>query len=175
VYATDANLKHFGLTDLFTRELPEAVGDAEVIVLCCPHRVYAEGWEALRAAAPMAGHVVDACNLMRADDVEESGLTYAGIGRGRKSPPAVLVMAVFAGFRAVETGIGNELDGLLRLLNERYARMPFNQVRLAEVQRLAATCPTGCSIAPPGAVVAPPWPRLSALVRAAAGQTGLEG
>ena len=67
VYATDANLKHFGMTDVFTRELPEAVGDAEVIVLCCPHRVYAEDWGSIAAMAPKAKHVVDACNLMRAD------------------------------------------------------------------------------------------------------------
>ena len=60
VYATDANLKQFGMTDVFTRELSEAVRDAEVIVLCCPHRVYAEQWKAIAAMAPKAKQVVDA-------------------------------------------------------------------------------------------------------------------
>jgi hypothetical protein len=173
VHATDANLKHFGMTDVFTRELPDAVGDAEVIFLCCPHRVYAEGWEALRAAAPRAAHVVDACNLMRADDVEASGLGYAGIGRGRKSPPAALVMAVFAGFRAVESGAANEVAELVRFLNRHYAATPFNRVAFSEVQRIAGTCPTGCAIVAEGAALPPPEAGFqSRLVRRALGAVG---
>jgi hypothetical protein len=156
VYATDANLKHFGMTDVFTRELSEAVGDADVIVLCCPHRVYAEDWGGLVAMAPKAKFVVDACNLMRAEEVQESGLSYAGIGRGRKAPSASLVMSVFAGFRAVETGVANEVGELLGFLNARYAPTSFNRVNMTDVQFIAATCPTGCAIVDEGAVMSPP-------------------
>ena len=154
VRATDANLKQFGVANVFTRELPDAVGDAEVIVLCCPHRVYAEGWTAVRGAAPNAKHVVDACNLMRAAEVEGCGLGYAGIGRGRLAPPAALVQAVFAGFRSVEVGVANEVDELVRFLNQ-HASSPFNRVSFSEVLRIAATCPTGCVIREPATIPAP--------------------
>jgi hypothetical protein len=55
-------------------------------------------------------------------------------------------MSVHAGFRAVETEIANEVDELVRFLNQHYAQSPFNRVTFADVQRLAATCPTGCAV-----------------------------
>ena len=174
VYATDANLAHCGLSDCFTRELSDAVADAEVLIICCPHRVYADGWAAIRAAAPNARHVVDTCHLLHAGDVIESGLTYTGIGRGRKSPPAGLVMAVLAGFRAVETGVANEVEEIVHFLNQRHAQSPFNRVSLGEVQRIAATCPTGCTIREPGVVSAPDLRGPpSRLVATAAGQPAM--
>jgi UDP-N-acetyl-D-mannosaminuronic acid dehydrogenase len=173
VYATDANLRHFGMTEVFTRDLAEAVKDAEVIVLCCPHRVYADGWQAIAAVAHKAKHVVDACNLMRSANVVASGLGYAGIGRGRQAPSAGLVDAVYAGFRAVETGAGNEVAELVRFLNDRYAATPFNKVQFSEVQRIAATCPTGCTIVDTGAALPPPESGFrSQLVRRALGAVG---
>ncbi len=161
------------MTDVFTRDLAEAVGDAEVIVLCCPHRVYAEQWKAIAAMAPKAKQVVDACNLMRAADVEASGLAYVGIGRGRQAPSAALVEAVYAGFRAVETGVGNEVAELVRFLNVRYAPTSFNRVQFSEVQRIAGTCPTGCAIVSEGAALPPPESGFaSQLVRRALGAVG---
>ena len=59
------------------------------------------------------------------------------------------------GFRAAETGVGNEVDGLARFLNQRYAADGFNQVQFSEVQRIAGTCVTGCDIAAPGRVSEP--------------------
>lgn len=59
------------------------------------------------------------------------------------------------GFRAVETGVANEVHGLVEFLNARYAPDGFNQVRFSEVQRIAATCVTGCGIVAPGPVRAP--------------------
>jgi len=155
VHPTDANLKHFGMADLFTRELRDAVGDAEVLIVCCPHRVYADGWAAIRAAAPAARYVVDACHLMRAADVVESGMTYMGIGMGQETPPAELVLAVLAGFRAVETGVANEVEELVRFLNRNRTGLPFNRLEFGDIQRIAATCPTGCAIATPGPVKVP--------------------
>ena len=171
VYATDANLKHFGMTDVFTRELPEAVRNADVIVLCCPHRVYAEDWGSIVAMAPQAKHVVDACNLMRAEEVQESGLLV------RRHRPGQEGCAVAAGdpqssrgFRAVESGAANEVAELVRFLNERYAPTSFNRVKFTEVQRIAATCPTGCAIVDEGAAEAPAESEFrSQLVRRALG------
>jgi hypothetical protein len=109
----------------------------------------------LLAAAKKAKGVVDACNLWQAKDVERPGLGYAGIGRGRKAPPADLVKEVVDGFRAVETGVANEVDALVRYLNGKYARDGFNDVRFADVQRIAGTCVTGCAIVDAGPVRQP--------------------
>ena len=152
VYATDQNLARTGLTGLFTRDLAEAVSGAEVLIACTAHRLYLDQREALLAGARRAVGVVDACNLWRAADVERRGLGYTGIGRGTLPPPPALVADVAAGFRAVETGVANEVDGLVRFLNARYAKDPFSQVRFSEVQRIARTCVTGCAIVDPGRV-----------------------
>ncbi len=170
VHASDANLAAFGMADVFTRELGEAMRDAEMIVLCCPHRVYLDGWSAVVEAAPGVRCIVDACNLVRATNDQSSARAYAGIGRGRNAPSAQLTQEVVAGFRAVETGVANEVDALLGFLDQRYAVTKFAQVHLGGVRRLAATCPTGCTIAAPGAVTGSALSSPFALVRAAGDQ-----
>ncbi|HMV33886.1 MAG TPA: hypothetical protein PKA50_17335, partial [Gemmatimonadales bacterium] len=99
--------------------------------------------------------VVDGCNLWHAADVTGRGLGYTGIGRGRAAPSAELVADVLDGFRAVETGVANEVNGLVEFLNAHYAADPFNRVRFSEVQRIAGTCVTGCAIVAPGAARPP--------------------
>jgi hypothetical protein len=146
VHPTDQNLARTGLTDAFTQDLGRAVSEAEVLVACTAHRLYMDQRESLLASARKAVGVVDACNLWRAAEVVRPGLGYTGIGRGTKPPPPALVADVVAGFQAVETGVANEVDGLVRFLNGRYARDAFNQVRFSEVQRIAGTCVTGCAI-----------------------------
>ncbi len=170
VHATDANLKLYGMTDVFTQDLAHAVRSADVIVLCCPHRVYTETWETWRKFARRATHLFDACNLMRANEVTSQHLHYAGIGQGRKAAQAGLVLAVLAGFRAVEAGVTNEVASLVRFLNTMPGTTSFNRVAFGEVQRIAATCPTGCAIAAEGAAEngSAPWTG-SRLVRRALG------
>ena len=155
VYPTDQNLQRTGLADFFTRELEAAVAPAEVLVMCTAHRVYLEQREAMLAAAKHAVGVVDACNLWHAADVTQRGLGYTGLGRGASPPPAALVDDVLAGFRAVETGVANEVNALVEFLNATYAADDFNRVRFSEVQRIAGTCVTGCAIVAPGAARAP--------------------
>ncbi|MBP7616822.1 MAG: hypothetical protein KA756_14305, partial [Steroidobacteraceae bacterium] len=46
-------------------------------------------------------------------------------------------------------GVANEVDRVVRLLNERYAADEFNRVWFSEVQRIAGTCITGCAIVDP--------------------------
>jgi UDP-N-acetyl-D-mannosaminuronic acid dehydrogenase len=171
VYPTDQNLVRTGLSELFTRDLEPAVAPAEVLFMCTAHRLYLDRRVALLAAARHAVAVVDGCNLWHAADVQSPGRRYTGIGRGTGVPPADLVAAVHDGFRAVERGVANEVDGLVRFLNLRYAADPFNQVQFSEVQRIAGTCVTGCAIVAPGPVQ-PAAGRAgfdSALVRRAAG------
>lgn len=155
VYPTDQNLRRHGLAELFTRDLVEAVAPADVIIMCTAHRVYLEQRSALLAAARRAVGVLDGCNIWHSDDVTGTGKRYAGIGRGPGAPPAGLVAEVIAGFRAVETGVANEVAALVEFLNDRYAPDSFNTVRFSEVQRIAGTCVTGCAIVDPGEVTAP--------------------
>lgn len=145
VHERDANLRAHGLTGQFTRDLGAALRDAEVIVLCTPHRVYAEQWQEVRALAPGAVAVFDAAHLLGA---EAAGLRHAGIGRGRGAPDVALVERVVAGFRAVEVAVANEVAMLCEWLNRHYADGEFNRVEFGEVRRIAATCPTGCAIVP---------------------------
>ncbi len=155
VYPTDQNLRRHGLAELFTRDLDEAVAPAEVIILCTAHRVYLEQRVALLAAARKALGVMDACNLWQPGDVTQTGKRYAGIGRGTVPPSAEFVQEVIDGFRAVETGVANEVNALVGFLNEGYAGDPFNRVRFEDVQRIAGTCVTGCEIVDPGEVMPP--------------------
>lgn len=150
VYPTDQNLRRTGLTAFFTRNLEAAVEKAEVIFLCTGHRVYFDSRRELLAAARHAVGVVDGCNLWHARDLGPGSPGYAGIGRGTAAPAAALVDAVTEGFRAVETGVANEVDALMAFLNQRFAADDFNRVRFSEVQRIARTCVTGCAIVDPG-------------------------
>jgi hypothetical protein len=148
VDATDHNLVRFGLADRFTRDLGQAVAEADVVFLCTAHRLYLEEWPWIRRAARRAVGVVDGCNLLDHGSTD-AGIRYVGIGRGRRPPQRALLDAVLRGFRAVERGVANELADLVEFLNEHYALDPFNRVEFHDVQRLAATCATGCVIVDP--------------------------
>ncbi len=149
VYPTDQNLLKTNLSGVFTRDLAEAVAEAEVVVLCTGHREYIERRDELMAAAKALRGVVDACNLWHANDVTSRGVGYAGIGRGTAAPSSSLVDSVVAGFQAVEAGVANEVEALVTFLNSRYAADGFNRVKFGDVQRIAGTCVTGCRIVDP--------------------------
>ncbi|HSE47170.1 MAG TPA: hypothetical protein VLA89_17760, partial [Gemmatimonadales bacterium] len=151
VYPDDQNLRRFDVTDQFTRELPLVLAGAEVVVFCTPHKVYADGWAEIRGVGASLRGVLDACNLFP-HAADFGGLRHAGIGRGRAAPSAALVEAVYRGFKSVETGVANEVQGVVRFLNARYADTEFNRVRFSDVQHIAATCPTGCQIVDTGPV-----------------------
>ena len=146
----DQNLERFGLTDWFTNDMSDAVGRAEVLVFCTAHRDYLAIAEML-SQAPRAAVVMDACNLLPQAEMRPR-VAYCGIGRGRQAPPAPLIEAVLAGFKAVELGVANELRSVIEFLNRSYATSEFERVDFREVQRLAATCSTGCHIVDPAPV-----------------------
>lgn len=147
VPAHDANLERFGLTALFGSDLDAALRDAEVAIVCTGHGVYAADAAGIIARGRSLRAVIDGANTYRASDVESRGVTYVGIGRGRKQPDPAFVEFVEQSFRVVEHGTANEVSALADFLNERYAADPFNRVEFAEIRRLADTCPTGCAIA----------------------------
>ena len=49
-------------------------------------------------------------------------------------------------YRAVVRGVANELEQLVKFLNDRYADDVFNRVDFNEGRRFAATCSKGCDI-----------------------------
>lgn len=154
VKGDDQNLRRDGLQDCFTNDSGRALADAQVVFFCTGHAVYRANRAELMAAAPRARGVVDGANLFRAADFAGGGVRYTGIGRGTRAPDPALIDAVVRGFRAMETGVANEVAGLCDFLNRRFAAGEFNRVQFTEVQRLAATCPTGCAIADVGEVAA---------------------
>lgn len=151
----DQNLRDHDLVGRFTNDLDAALDGAEFAICCTAHRDYLEP-EALFGTRRDLRGVLDGANLYRRDAIERAGRRYAGIGRGRQSPPSALVDAVYAGFRAVERGVANEVGRLAEFFNRCYAVEPFDRVELAEVRRFAATCVTGCDIVEPGPVGMPP-------------------
>jgi hypothetical protein len=155
VYATDQNLVRSGLAGCFTRELRDAVADAEVLVFCTAHQEYLAGIDALLDQARGAVGVYDGCNLFHADHFTGRRLAYAGIGRGRVQPTPEMVDFVIDGFRAVERGLANELRTTIKFLNRQYSTGSFDSSSLEEVRQLAATCVTGCVIADTGPVFVP--------------------
>jgi UDP-N-acetyl-D-mannosaminuronic acid dehydrogenase len=126
VKADDQNLIRSGMRDRFTNDLGEALSAAEVVFVCAAHRVYVDApGEVTRLGKRLLG-VVDGCNAFSRESFGGARLDYAGIGRGSQPPPPAL--------------------------NERYVRDEFNHARFPEIQRMAATCGTGCAIVEPGPV-----------------------
>jgi UDP-N-acetyl-D-mannosaminuronic acid dehydrogenase len=164
----DNNLRREDLTRFFTRDLERAVAGAQIVFICTGHGVYLDGAKRYLGVPGLLG-VVDGCNLLRADHVGGGSFTYAGIGRGRQAPDSALVDHVERCFRAMETGVANEVLAVITYLNANYAADPFNRIELDDVRRIAATCVTGCRIAAPGRVsdVAPYRGLLPRLVRTA--------
>ncbi len=155
VTQTDQNLRRAEAEGKFTQDAEEALRDANVVIFCTAHRVYADGLDGILAGRPRLGTVVDGCNLTTRVRVERHGLRYAGIGRGRLTPTDELVEQVLAGFRAVERGVANEVERVIAFLNDHFAMNDFDRVHMAQVQRIAGTCVTGCRIVDPGPVPRP--------------------
>lgn len=146
----DQNVVGNKLAEHFTNDLARALADAEVVFLCTAHREYVATARQLLASNP-AMDIVDACNLIP----RPARGRYAGIGRGTQPPPAELVDAVQAGFRAMERGVANEVRSLVEFLNEFYADGDFTRIDFRDVQRIAGTCVTGCEIVDAGPVSPP--------------------
>ncbi|GAC1700386.1 MAG: UDP-N-acetyl-D-mannosamine dehydrogenase [Candidatus Acidiferrum sp.] len=144
----DQNLKKFGLVKHFTNDLSSALQNAEVLILCTAHHDYTSAREQIVLSSPRLSVVVDACNLWSCKDFD-SDIRYGGIGRGSLAPVAELIDFVTRGFRIVEHGFARELNDTIDFLNSKYAHDDFSMVKYSEIQKLAATCSTGCQLADP--------------------------
>jgi UDP-N-acetyl-D-mannosaminuronic acid dehydrogenase len=152
VNPADQNLTRFKLEACFTRAMEEAVESAEYMLFCTAHHSYIEIWDRMIQSCPNLKGVFDGCNLFGRPIVLEKGIAFGGIAKGIKSPSRSFLDFVRDGFRAVETGFANELDGLIGFINQQFARERFDGVDFRKVQEIAGTCVTGCQIVNPGPV-----------------------
>lgn len=148
----DQNLEKFNLTKYFTNDLDKALKDAEYIVIGTAHKMYFEQIDSIIAKAKSLKGIYDASNTYDGEKIKAKGVKYAGIGRGKNQPSEEFVEFTYNSFRLMERGVGNEVQFLCDFLNEKYATDEFNKVRFSEVQRLGASCSTGCIIADTGKI-----------------------
>lgn len=151
VRGNDQNLLKFKQTDHFTRDLNEALIDADFVFICTAHKNYSDELDKIISAKGIKG-LMDACNIYSANKFEKSKIRYAGIGRGKKDPDPEFINFVLDSFRAMEKGLANELAGLIDFYNSNFTFDAFNKVKFSDVQHLTKTCSTGCEIADPGKV-----------------------
>jgi len=151
VKSDDQNILKYNQQDYLTQDLNKALQDADIIILGTAHKKYLDEIETIISGEKIAG-IMDACNIYNVGYFNNSTVIYSGIGRGSDNPNQGFVEFVYESFRAMETGLANELNNLINFYNSNYAFDEFNKVKFADVQRLAKTCSTGCEIADPGKI-----------------------
>jgi len=137
---------------IFTRDLDQALKGVDFVIYATAHREYQHHPELLASLGQSLRGVVDGCNLFKAESFSQAKIGYAGIGRGSAPPKEALIDQVVKAFLAMERGVANEVQATCTFLNGRYANGPFSRIDFSEVQRLAASCSTGCAIADTGPV-----------------------
>ena len=156
VKADDQKLKICNLSPYFFKDIGQAILNAEYIIYCTAHKDYKNDYANHLNLAPKLKGIVDGCNLLESYEIAELQTPYAGIGKGKKQPAAEFIETVYKSFRIMERGTANELFEIIRYLNENYAGDEFNRIDFNDVQRIAGTCVTGCTIVDPGAVESAP-------------------
>jgi UDP-N-acetyl-D-mannosaminuronic acid dehydrogenase len=152
VKPSDQNLEKLKLNQIFTQDIEKAVKKADYIIVGTAHKMYFEEMEMILSEARELKGILDACNIYVEDDFEGTSLKYTGIGRGSNAPDKAFIEFVYNSFRVFEKGLANEVNDLCTFLNKHYADNEFNKVKFTEVQKLAASCSTGCIIANPGVI-----------------------
>jgi UDP-N-acetyl-D-mannosaminuronic acid dehydrogenase len=145
----DQNLQKYNQENNFTRELDEALKDADYIFMCNSHKEYIDHIDEITSSSKSLKGIVDACNIYHAEYFKPINIPYIGIGRGINEPTDEFTTFVFESFQAMEQGLAIELSKLIDFYNVNYAFDEFNKVQFSEVQKLAKTCSTGCEIADP--------------------------
>lgn len=147
----DQNLLKYGLDEVFTNDFEASLNAAEFVFVCTSHKYYIDHYKTIGNYPGILG-IFDGCNIYNKQIVKDLSLPYAGIGRGVNPPTDDFVEFVFNSFNAVEVGVANEVESLIRFFNETYADTDFNKATFADVQQMAATCSTGCVIVNPGKI-----------------------
>jgi UDP-N-acetyl-D-mannosaminuronic acid dehydrogenase len=156
VKPNDQNLLKHKLENIFTRDIEKAVQNADYIIVGTAHKMYSEEKDSILSKGKNLKGVLDACNIYNAKDFKNTAIKYTGIGRGVNEPEKSFIEFVHDSFRDVETGLANEVNNICDFLNSRYAEGEFNKVKFSDVQKLAASCSTGCEIANTGKIAKVP-------------------
>jgi len=152
VKTDDQNLLKHRQDSFYTRDLHQALKDADYIFMCTAHREYIDRMNEICNVSKNLKGIMDACNIFQTGHFSEGNIKYSGIGRGTEKPPEKFIDFVYDSFRAMEKGLANELLGLIEFYNKNFAHDEYNKVKFSEIQRLARTCSTGCEIADPGSI-----------------------
>jgi hypothetical protein len=142
----DQNLLRFKQQDHLTHDLKKALEFADYVFICSAHKEYIDHFDLINSQQNIKG-IMDASNIFNRKQFTNNPEKYAGIGKGTEEPSEEFVQFVYESFRAMEKGLGHELQGLINFYNENYAFDEYNKVKFEDVQRLAKTCSTGCEIA----------------------------
>ena len=135
-----------------TSDLATALLGAEAVFVCVAHEPYRAGLTSWLESLSTCRVVVDGARVIDLERLRACGMTACGVGRGSNRPPTELIDAVADAFRAVELGVANEVDALVRYYDGLF-RGPLEEAcTYEEVRRLAATCPTTCALPAPGPV-----------------------
>lgn len=145
----DQNLRKYNQENHFTRDLDEALRDADYIFMCNSHKEYIDAINKITTTSKSLKGLVDACNIYQADYFKSLDILYTGIGRGKDEPNEKFTTFVYDSFQAMGHGLANELLKLIEFYNANYAFDEFNKVNFHEVQKFAKTCSTGCEISDP--------------------------
>ena len=163
-----------------TADLSAALLGAEAVFVCVAHEPYRDGLASLIAASGTCRVVVDGARVVDLAQLKARGMAAHGVGRGSAAPPPGLVDAACAAFRAVEVGVANEVEALVRYYDAEFRGPDEVPCTYDDVRRLAETCPTTCLLPPSGRVpAAQAWPgfhsRLVELATLASRDTALVG
>jgi UDP-N-acetyl-D-mannosaminuronic acid dehydrogenase len=151
----DQNLLRFKQQDHLTHDLKQALEFADYVFICSAHKEYIDHFDLINSQENIKG-IMDAANIFNRKQFENNPGKYAGIGKGTEEPSEEFEQFVYESFRAMEKGVGHELQGLINFYNENYAFDEYNKVKFEDVQRLAKTCSTGCEIADAEAIESVP-------------------
>lgn len=146
----DQNIIKYNFQNIFKRDFNKAIESAEYAFICTAHNFYFEQREEIFNSGFKG--ITDACNIFQREILTNSSNCYTGIGRGNEIPDNEFIDFVYYSFRNMEIGVANELMDLINFFNENYNGTEFNKVDFKEVQKLAASCSTGCIIANPDEV-----------------------
>jgi UDP-N-acetyl-D-mannosaminuronic acid dehydrogenase len=148
----DQNLVKFHVETIFTQKLDKAIEMSNFIIIGTAHKIYTDNINLICENNQSTKGILDGCNIFKRKDIENKGIAYCGIGRGKQKPDKEFTEFIVKSFKIMETGVGNEVKALCSFFNENYAKDDFNKVDFSKVQELAASCSTGCIIADQGII-----------------------
>jgi hypothetical protein len=146
VKTNDQNLLKFNLENIFTQDIEKAVQNADYIIVGTAHKMYLDEKDTILSRAGNLKGILDACNIYNSATFSKTHIKYTGIGRGLIVPDQSFIEFVYNSFCTVEKGLANEVKSICDFLNSHYAHDNFNTIKFSDVQKLAASCSTGCEI-----------------------------